>query len=180
MRYRPRRFSLLALMLFAAIPCASSSTPTASDFPEGSTRVLFIGNSPTYVNGLPAMRIALARLGGDQSVNAATVAFPDFALEDHWGNARRALAAHNWEFVVMQQGLSALPESQVNLRTWSVQFAPLIRAAGATPVMYMVWPMASRTFDFPGVLQSYRNAASAVNGIFAPAGDGWTASLGDA
>ena len=41
--------------------------------------------------------------------------------------------------------------------------------------MYMVWPQTNRLGDFPAVLQSYRDAASAINGIFAPAGDGWTA-----
>lgn len=176
MRYRLDRISQFAALLLTVVACGSSS-PAAPSIPVGATRVLFIGNSLTYVNGLPGMFVALAKLGGDQNVYAETVAFPDYALEDHWaqGTARRTLAEHPWEFVVMQQGSSALPESQVNLRTWSLQFAPLIRAAGATPVMYMVWPFASRTFDFPGVLQSYRNAASAINGIFAPAGDGWTA-----
>ncbi len=172
---RLNRFNLLAGLLCSLSACGNATT-TSPSIPAGATRVLFIGNSLTYVNGLPGMFADLAKLGGDPNVYAETVAFPDFALEDHWaqGTARRKLSEHPWEFVVMQQGSSALPESQVNLRTWSLQFAPLIRAAGAMPVMYMVWPFASRTFDFPGVLQSYRNAASAINGIFAPAGDGWT------
>jgi hypothetical protein len=75
----------------------------------------------------------------------------------------------------MQQGSSALAASQVNLRSWATQFGPSIRASGAVPVLYMVWPTTSRLFDFPNVLQSYRSAAAAVQGIFAPAGDGWTA-----
>jgi lysophospholipase L1-like esterase len=139
--------------------------------------VLFIGNSLTYTNDLPGMYIALARLAGNVSVNAAAVAFPDFALEDHWaeGTARRSLTEHRWEFVVMQQGSSALAANQVNLRVWSEQFAPVIRNAGATPVMFMVWPTTTFPGDFPHVLNSYRNAAIAINGIFAPAGDAWTA-----
>ncbi len=170
------RVALLAGLVFPATACGHSP-PTSPGFPDGTTRVLFIGNSLTYVNSLPDMFVALARLAGDRDLAAATVAFPDFALEDHWseGTARRALTDHKWEFVVMQQGSSALPESQLNLRTWAGQFAPLIRASGATPVMYMVWPTTSRAGDFPAVLESYRNAAAAIGGIFAPAGDGWTA-----
>ncbi len=152
-------------------------TPTGPAFAPGGTRVLFIGNSLTYSNNLPGMYIALARLAGNTTVEAASVAFPDFALEDHWaeGTARRALGPNTWEFVVMQQGSSALPASQVNLRTWATQFAPAIRSAGAEPVMFMVWPTTSRVGDFPAVLQSYRDAASAIGGLFAPAGDAWTA-----
>jgi hypothetical protein len=107
------------------------------------------------------------------------VAFPDFALEDHWaeGTARRRLEEARWDFVVMQQGPSSLPQNQVHLRTWTEQFAPSIRNAGAEPVLYMVWPSRSRDSSFPAVLESYRNAAAAVQGIFAPAGEAWRLAL---
>ena len=165
-----------ATLVLLAGACHANS-PTAPGFPDGNVRVLFIGNSLTYTNDLPGMFVALARQVGSDRVQAAGIAFPDFALEDHWneGSARRALREHDWEFVVMQQGSSALPANQVNLRTWAAQFTPEIRAAGAVPVLFMVWPTTSRLGDFPAVLQSYRDAASAVDGIFAPAGDGWTA-----
>lgn len=167
--------------LFAALVLVSGcrgQSPTQVGLTGSGPRVLFIGNSLTYSNNLPGLYIALARLAGNDSVEAAVVAFPDFALEDHWaeGTARRSLSQNKWEYVVMQQGSSALASSQVNLRTWSEQFLPAIRTAGAVPVMFMVWPTTSYPGDFPHVLQSYRNAAIAVNGIFAPAGDAWTAS----
>ena len=75
----------------------------------------------------------------------------------------------------MQQGSSALPASQVHLRTWTEAFAPHIREAGGVPVLLMVWPSQTRLFDFPNVLTSYSNAAAAVNGVLAPAGDAWVA-----
>jgi hypothetical protein len=152
-------------------------TATAPELPTGSTRVLFIGNSLTYTNDLPAMVEALARAAGDTQLRVASVAFPDFALEDHWneGTAPRWLRERSWEYVVMQQGSSALPASQQHLRAWTTQFAPLIRASGAAPVLLMVWPQQNRLFDFTNVLDSYRNAAASVNGIFAPAGDAWSA-----
>jgi hypothetical protein len=152
-------------------------TPTGTGFPDGNARVLFVGNSLTYSNNLPSMFLALARMAGDTDVQASSIANPDYGLEDHWadGVVQRSLSEHQWEFVVMQQGSSALPASQVNLKTWTGRFAPLIRAAGAEPVLFMVWPFSSREFDFPNVLHSYREAAASVNGIFAPAGDAWTA-----
>lgn len=164
------------LLLLIASACHGKSV-TDIGFADGSARVLFVGNSLTYSNSLPAMFISLARLAGDNAVNASSVAFPNFGLEDHWaeGTARRSLSEHKWEYVVMQQGSSALPESQINLRKWTQQFAPLIRAAGAEPVLFMVWPTSTRLFDFPNVLNSYRDAAAMVNGIFAPSGDAWSA-----
>lgn len=170
-------FVSLAVLAWAAAGCLGNSTPTGTGFPDGNARVLFVGNSLTYTNNLPSMFLALARLAGDDDVQVSSIARPDYALEDHWaeGAVQRSLAQNKWEFVVMQQGSSALPASQVNLRTWTGRYAPLIRAAGAEPVLFMVWPFSSRQFDFPNVLQSYRDAAASVDGIFAPAGDAWTA-----
>ncbi len=169
-----REFCLTMAAAGVGLACGGSSAPT---FPDGATRVLFIGNSLTYTNDLPALVRALARSAGNTQLEVATIAEPDFALEDHWrkSKARSWLSTRQWEYVVMQQGSSALPDSQVNLRTWTEQFAPLIRAAGAEPMLFMVWPSSARLFDFPNVLTSYRNAAAAVSGIFAPAGDAWTA-----
>lgn len=175
-----RRAGMLAIALatgmFVSIACSGAST--APQFASGNMRVLFIGNSLTYYNDLGAMMVAVAQSAGDLTVRTATVAFPDYALEDHIaeGSALRALRSADWEFVVMQQGPSSLPENQVLLANGAKAFDAAIRASGATPVLFMVWPQSSRMQDFPAVRTSYRNAAAAVHGIFAPAGDAWVAA----
>lgn len=145
----------------------------------GNRRVLFIGNSHTYTNDLPGMVQALAREAGDTALRTAEVSAANFALEDHMfvGNATAALRESQWEWVVLQQGTSALPESQVHLEFWTRQFQSMIVEAGATPVLYQIWPMSSRRFDADAALTSYWNAAAAVSGVLAPAGDGFTAAL---
>lgn len=112
---------------------------------------------------------------GDTPFEVRMVAFADYSLEDHWtqGSALTALKATNWDVVVMQQGPSSLPENQIYLRDWAVKFNPEIRASGAVPALYMVWPSKARSSDFPGVRNAYLNAAVAVNGMFVPAGDAW-------
>lgn len=173
-----QRLLLVPAVTILTAACLGQTGPTDHDFPPGTTRVLFVGNSLTYTNDLPAMVTAVAKLAGNSSIGTAVVAYPNYALEDHWaeGTARTFLGRHPWEWVVMQQGPSSLPESQVHLATWATQFAPAIRAAGAEPVLYMVWPASTRPGDFPGVLASYRNAAAGIGGVFAPAGDAWLAA----
>ena len=168
----------VGLLFLLTAGCLGQNGPTTPSFPDGKTRVLFIGNSLTYFNDLPGMVAAVARLAGDTSIATASVAFPNYALEDHWneGTAGKILAENRWEFVVMQQGPSSLPENQAHLATWTGRFGPAIRQAGAEPVLYMVWPSAARASDFPGVLAAYRNAAAGVEGRFAPAGDAWLAA----
>ena len=66
-------------------------------------RILFIGNSLTYANDLPAQVCAMAASAGRRAV-CESVANPDFGLEEHWheGTARRVIA-RGWDVVVLQQ-----------------------------------------------------------------------------
>lgn len=139
-------------------------------------RVLFIGNSLTNANDLPAIVCALARSAGRQAI-CESVATPDYGLEEHWndGEARRAIA-RGWDVVVLQQGPSALPESRRLLIAYARRFDAEIKKAGARTAFYMVWPSRARRGDFAGVSQSYRAAAKEVQGQLMPAGDAWRAA----
>lgn len=163
-------FRLIALL---ALPACSLGT--APDAPEGSVKVLFIGNSLTYENDLPRTVAQLAISAGLPQCYCVTIAFPNFALEDHWDfrNAVDALEDESWDFVVMQQGPSALASSRANLILWAGVFGELIDENGAQAVMYGVWPQYDRAFDFPNVAESYRQAADAIGALFAPAGEAW-------
>lgn len=139
--------------------------------------VLFIGNSLTAANDLPQLVERIARAAG-VSIDVAAVAKPNFSLEDHWndGEAARVIASRRWDVVVLQQGPSALPESRVLLIEFARRFNAAIRASHARPALYMVWPSSQRSTDFPGVSESYRAAAHAIDGLLAPAGDAWRAA----
>ena len=176
-RLQLRRARALSLaLLFAS--CRLSSTGVADNLPPvpaGALRVLFIGNSLTYVNDLPRTVADMAVTAGVAPCWCITVAFPDYALLDHLasGDAERVLKTAKFDFVVMQQGSSALAEGRSWLLSGSQQFAPLIAQAGARAALYSVWPTSDRQFDFPGVLTSYRLAAESVSGLLLPAGQAW-------
>ena len=140
------------------------------------TRILFIGNSLTYANDLPAMVCGLARSAGRQ-VTCDSVAKPDYGLEEHWNDreARQAIA-RGWDVVVLQQGPSALPESRRLLIHYTRRFDAEIKKAGARTALFMVWPSLARRGDFPGVSQSYAAAATDVKGLLLPAGHAWRAA----
>jgi hypothetical protein len=162
----------LACWLLLATLAACGATP-ADPAPAPDLRILFIGNSLTFANDLPAMVQQLGRSEPGRTVTVGAVAFPDFSLEDHWnqGDALKAIKAGPWDFVVLQQGPSALPESRTNLIEWSGRFATEIRRAGARPALYMVWPELSRESVWSEVTESYRAAAAAVDGVLLPAGE---------
>jgi hypothetical protein len=137
-------------------------------------RVLFIGNSLTSVNNVPALVAQLASATG-QPFEYRAVTFDGYSLQDHWnrGDAVRAIGEGKWTFVVLQQGPSALPASQSLLREFVRRFDREIRRAGARTALYMVWPSSERQSDFEGVHSSYAGAAREVGATLLPAGDAW-------
>lgn len=161
---------LVTIIAVALVPAIASADPL---------RVLFIGNSLTAWNDLPAMFQALAVAGGNERPVVRTIARGGYSLEDHWneGAAQKAIAAERWDVVVLQQGPSALPESRRLLVAYARRFAAAARAAGARPALYMVWPSTSRASDFAGVSASYAEAARAVKGALLPVGDAWRTIL---
>ena len=163
----------IALVAGAETPAEQSSPPAPR------ARVLFVGNSLTYVNDLPGMVEAVAAQAGlEGRITARAVALPDMGLEEHWnhGEALRAIQQGGWTHVVLQQGPSSLPESQAILREFTKKFAFEIRRAGAEVVLYSVWPSRARAAWFDAVTAGYVKAAADVRGILVPVGEGWRAA----
>ncbi len=158
------------MLIQLALAAALLTTQTAP------ARILFIGNSLTYSNDLPAMLCAMARSAGKQVI-CESVAKPDYGLEEHWNEreARQAIA-RGWDVVVLQQGPSSLPESRRLLIDYTRRFDKEITKAGARTAMLMVWPSQARPGDFRGVSQSYAAAAKDVGALLLPAGDAWRAA----
>ncbi|HEX8458724.1 MAG TPA: SGNH/GDSL hydrolase family protein [Pyrinomonadaceae bacterium] len=184
MRERLCKISRVAIIALAcAFVCAGGCPGVRAQEPSGAQearplRVLFVGNSLTYTNDLPAMLEALAEAAGAARPVCRAVVAGGYSLEDHWnqGTARKAIAQGGWDVVVLQQGPSASEEGRRSLLEYARRFAEEIRRAGAQPALYMVWPASSRKGDFDGVVESYRQAAVDAKGLLFPAGAAWRAA----
>lgn len=165
-------FGFVALVfLGTGVACGNSAAPEL----PGGIRVLFIGNSLTYVNDLPRTLRDLALSGGD-TINVRTVAAPNYALIDHYRGGTDALgeiALSRWDYVVLQQGPSTTPINRDSLILVTKLFEPHIRSSGGKPALYMVWPTTDRLAFFDEARISYQMAATEVNGVFMPAGKAW-------
>jgi hypothetical protein len=166
--------SLLVLHLLLLGSCLGG-IPSEPGIPgSGGRRVLFIGNSLTYTYNLPRTIADLALSIDETPLVYKTVAYPNFALEDHWYNGVAGwIEPHHWQFVVMQQGPSSLPENAEFLRVWTIKLDSVAKAHGARSALYQVWPSSAYMGSFTAVRESYRNAALAVEGMFIPAGEAW-------
>jgi hypothetical protein len=168
----------IAALLLGAATLLPMSTPPSTPTPTPAPRrVLFVGNSLTTSNGLPAMVERMSAAAGDPMV-ATVVAFNDFSLADHWeqGDALRAIRRGGWDTVVLQQGPSSLPESRLALIADTRRFDVEIRTTGGRTALFMVWPPKSRMQFAGDVARSYADAAKAVGGLLLAAGDAWRAA----
>lgn len=168
--------ALMALLVGAGTGCGSEpmGLEDAPGPEEHQLSVLFIGNSLTYANDMPDMLFQLLVQLQEREVYMESLARGNYGLQDHWNTATAhdRIAAGPWDIVVLQQGPSAT-EGRPSLLEYSAMFAEEIRAVGGTPALYMVWPARSRSFDFPGVSDSYATAADQVDGYLYPAGEAW-------
>jgi hypothetical protein len=175
----PRPIGSLGLLisLLAGAVVLQGASPARGGFDAAPLRVLFVGNSLTTSNDLPAEVARLASASG-RRLDHFTVAYPGFSLEDHWsyGASRTVLENGRWDVVVMQQGPSSLPESREHLRVWTARFAEAAREAGARPALLTVWPELARRSAITDVAASYRLAAEAAGAELFPAGEAWLAA----
>ena len=150
-----------------------NSDPTGPGWEDADLKVLFVGNSLTYVNDLPGLVETVAEAAG-HSVETEVMASPNFGLGDHWlSGTPRLIRELRPDIVILQQGPSTLASSQAYLREWTDSLSRVIREVGAQPALLMVWPPDDPQYSFGAVLASYRAAAEDVGGIFIPAGVSW-------
>ena len=166
---------ITALLLFAT---SCTHAPAAPQTP-GAINILFIGNSLTYTNDLPGVLRQVAASKGT-TIHTESIAGPNLAIIDHLNGATDALQrvqSRQWDFVILQQGPTTTPIGRDSLIIWTKLWDPHIRKAGARPALLMTWTPRAQLNRMDLVRLSYKDAADAVDGVFIPAGDAWTAAL---
>ncbi|MEO5825366.1 MAG: hypothetical protein ABIR59_05715 [Gemmatimonadales bacterium] len=171
------RHRFLAVLTLAAIACAAPPIePISSSPPGGGLRLLFLGNSLTYVHDVPQLVISMATAIGRPPRIVVTRAAANLGLEDHWNDAktRAFVMSGHFDFVIMQQGPSTLPESRIDLLHWAEVLSAAARRHGARPAMYGVWP--TRGGDIDAGITNYSDAATANDALLLPVAAAWRAT----
>ena len=137
------RLLILFLLVFSAWGCAPAMDCSNLQASESCTRVLFIGNSYTYVNDLPNTFVDLARAGGHQT-EVGMSAQGGWMLADHVNSSDTIAKIHSekWKFVVLQEQ-SEVPSIQ---QTRTQEMYPAARIlvgdieqVGAKPILFITW-----------------------------------------
>ena len=134
-----QRWLLVCVLLLALCSC---SLVSCSDDPT-CTRVLFIGNSYTFVNDLPGTLTQLASSGGKR-IETGLAAQGGWSLSDHINSVEtlNQIQASKWNFVVLQEQ-SMIPASDqarnAQMYPAARSLAAKIKAAGARTILFVTW-----------------------------------------
>jgi hypothetical protein len=166
---------LVPLLLLTGLVAAAKKA--AEPLPE--LRVLFIGNSFTYVNDLPKMLADLAAAGHQRPIHWEQETPGGYTLEKHWqeGKALAKIQSRAWDFVVLQdQSQRPLVEPR-SLVEYGTKFDREIRKCGAKTILYMTWANQDRPENQTAIRKAYQNLAEALPAELAPVGTAWEMAL---
>ncbi len=140
-------------------------------------RVLFIGNSHTYYNDMPALFSSLAKERGIPC-EVTMIAHGGWFLSQHVQepDVKFNILYGHYDYVVLQE--HAHPFGPVEQMTEAMQtLCGWIGKAGSRPVAYMTWEQQDKGQDQPVMTAAYEKAARQYNMILAPVGKLWWEKL---
>ena len=138
-----KRFLILCCLLLALSGCSSSSKADDAQEKRSCLRILFIGNSYTYVNDLPHLFAELAN-AGQHKVKTDMGAQGGFTLSAHL-NSTQTLEKINsvkWDWVVLQEQSQIPSVEQVRTKAMypaAISLVEKVRETGATPIFFETW-----------------------------------------
>jgi hypothetical protein len=140
-------------------------------------RVLFIGNSYTYVNDLPAMTTWLASKE-KRALETTMIAEGGYTLEQHWksGKAIATIRQGHWDFVVLQEQSTRAVQETASYQAYVRAFNLEILKMKAKTVLFLTW--ARRDMGNPLELQAswtkqFMVMAKELRTRVAPVGEAW-------
>lgn len=159
----------------------------AADVAKPETRVLFIGNSYTGVNNLPAVLVELGKSAQSPMSFSVAQHTPGGATwEGHNTDpAVDQLIQQGWHTVVLQDQ-SAQPWFAKGIKPALLSLDQKIKTSGAQTLLFMTWArIYAPTLSPPHYAQAaavnhyYERHAAAINARVAPVGRAWERALND-
>ena len=142
------------------------------------TRILFIGNSYTFVNdGIDKQLAGLA-----PSAETERIALGGYTLERHWsdGNALQKIREGKWDYVVLQEQSQTPIINQQKFLQYARMFDSEIRCSGARTILLMTWERPdSRNWGVTtdGLAAAFTAIGKELKAKVAPAGLAFARSL---
>jgi hypothetical protein len=142
--------------------------------PATTIEVLFIGNSFTQRNDLPALLAELAA-ARNLCIRHKLLSRGGASLRMHWnsGEAAKEIASGGYDYVVLQEQ-STLPVKNAKRMWENVRlFDEMIKLAGSETVLYMTWARQHSPDSQQAITDAYSIIGKEIGAIVVPVGLAW-------
>lgn len=163
---------LVALLLWQRTP-KFEEVIVEDESPE-AVKILFIGNSLTFLEHVPAQFVDIARAqNADLKLVVKQVAYPDYTLRDHWNRKRavKAIEAEHWDYVVLQGHSKEPIQNPKVFRQYVKLFDEEIQEAHAKTVLYTTWTDFDRLDLHERIQKVFEGLSGNTNITLAPVGE---------
>ncbi len=140
-------------------------------------RVLFVGNSHTYMNDMPRLFQETCEKTTGRRVEVTMLAFSGRHLKwhaDEFFTLRFALLYGGYDYCVLQQAAHPFPPEEETMEDGARAVA-LCGAGGVTPVFYMTWAEKRAPENQRKMIDVYTRLHEAFPSLLAPVGIVWQA-----
>lgn len=167
-----------SLSLLAALPAQKTPVPKPPQAGK-PVAILFLGNSYTHVNDLPAFVRALGRAENPPREITTTMLAPGgCTLQAHWQATgddapRTVLARSRPDFVVLQEQSRMPLDDPERMQDYAAKFCKLVKTSKAVPVLAMTWARQSEPELQDRIGEQYELASKAGGALLAPVGRAW-------
>lgn len=138
--------------------------------------ILFIGNSYTYVNNLPAQISLLHNSQNNKKlIFAEQISFGGASLRQHWerSDALKRIHSKQWDFVVLQEQSSKPYENREETIKYASLFINEIKKSKAFPLLYLTWANQKNPQNQLLINETYYKISNQTNCKVIPVGILW-------
>jgi hypothetical protein len=143
-------------------------------------RILYVGNSFTGRNNLPALVAGLAA-GRGIEVDHRLISAGGASLRQHLnaGTALEAIASGGYDVVVLQEQSTLPGKNPARMHESVRDFHTAISAAGARTALYLTWARKNAPEQQQAISTAYASIAAEVEATLVPVGVVWERFLRD-
>ena len=143
-------------------------------------KILFIGNSHTYMNDMPELVREMIENATGETCEVTMLAYSARSLKWHMGeeyfSERFNILHGKYDYCVIQEQAHPMPE-EVDTIEYSSRIIELCQKVNTVPVIFETWAEKKKPENQAEMNHRYQNLAKKTGALLAPIGGVWSAVM---
>jgi hypothetical protein len=163
--------------LFITIIFFGISNECLAQVEKDSLRILFVGNSYTFISNMPHLVSLISDSTNVKLVTSKSTA-GGASLSDHWNGekglkSKEAISSGKYDIVVLQGHSMETIEEKEEFLKYSKKLSDLVKASGAKPYLYVTWARQKVPQYQETITETYKQASAQNDCDLILVGEAW-------